>query len=82
MFHLGVQARFDDPATGKKTTMVSYDHSLDDMLAGAEGAGWLVDEVAEAVPDDRLLRDFPNVTRYRGCRMLAAMALSKEAPKR
>ena len=75
MFACGVQARFDDPVTGRKTTMQSYDHSLATMTQAATAAGWSVEHSSEHKPDARLCRDFPRVTRYRDQHMLVAMVL-------
>ena len=53
MFRQGVQARFDDPSTGRKTVMESHDHSIDTIAQMAGAVGWHLDHVEEVKPDTR-----------------------------
>ncbi len=76
MFACGVQARFDDPSSGRKTVMQSYDHSVAAMVEAATAAGWHVEHLGEHKPDAQLCRDFPGVARYPDRHMLVAMVLA------
>jgi len=74
MFERGVQARFIDPMTGRKTFMHSFDHKLDDIVRAARQAGWLARQIMEERPDATLCRDFPKIADYRDCRLLLAVS--------
>ena len=72
MFGVGVQARFVDPVTGRKTTMTSHDHPRRAFLDAAAVAGWRPGTVLDLACDAPLCARFPSAERYLGTDMVLA----------
>ena len=75
MFLRGTQARFTDPATGRKVRPGSLPHAIADFERAARRAGFSVEAAAEYAPDARFARRFPRAAKYLGWPMLVVLEL-------
>jgi malonyl-CoA O-methyltransferase len=71
----GVQARFSDPATGRKTCPQSHPNTISDYVMGAVRAGLTLAEMSEHAVSPALCRVAPRAERYLGWPMLLLMKL-------
>lgn len=76
----GVQARFIDPATGRRVSLASHTHQLSDYLMAARRAGLTLEHVSEHAADAALAASSPRAGRYVGWPMLLLMKLSPATP--
>ena len=76
---LGVQARFNDPATGEKTYPLSLRHQISDYVMAAVGAGLTIEVMQEYVVDDQLTRISMRAQKYLGQPLLLLMRLLPRA---
>lgn len=72
---LGVQARFTDPATGRKTWPASVTHQLSDYVMAATRAGFQIDHMSEHIVDEELAAQSPRARKYLGWPLLLLMRL-------
>ncbi len=77
MFLLGTQARFTDPATGRKVRPGSVDHQVEHVEDAARRAGFQLDGLREYAPDARFARRFPRAAKYRDWPMLVVFELRR-----
>jgi ubiquinone/menaquinone biosynthesis C-methylase UbiE len=82
MFLRGTQARFTDPATGRKVQPGSVPHSIADFVTAALGVGFSLEAIGEYAPDARLGRRFPRANKYLGWPMLVVLELRRPRPCR
>ena len=71
----GVQARFIDPATGRRISPAGHAHQMSDYLMAAIGAGLKLEHVSEHAADAALAAASPRAARYLGWPMLLLMKL-------
>lgn len=71
----GVQARFNDPATGRTTMPASVPNQLSDYVMGALRAGLRIEHLSEHAADADLVRACPRGEKYLGWPLLAVMKL-------
>jgi malonyl-CoA O-methyltransferase len=71
----GVQARFIDPATGRRVGPHSYPYQLSDYVIAAVRAGLLPDHLSEHAVDDELAARSPRASKYLGWPLLFLMRL-------
>ena len=69
----GVQARFIDPASGRRISPASRAHQMSDYLMAALRAGLAVDQVSEFAVDGALAARSPRATKYLGWPLLLLM---------
>lgn len=75
MHLLGVQARFNDPQTGRKIVLDSERHTVSAYVMGALRAGLRIDHLGEHVVDAELAQRLPRAVRYAGWPLLLVMRL-------
>jgi malonyl-CoA O-methyltransferase len=71
----GAQASFTDPASGEKVRPGSLAHSVGAFVMAAVRAGFRLEDVIEAAPDEELARRCPRAEKYVGWPMLVALVL-------
>lgn len=71
----GLQARFTDPATGRKVQVASAHHQLSDYVMGAQAAGMRIERMGEHIVDESLVARSPRAARYLGWPMLLTLRL-------
>jgi ubiquinone/menaquinone biosynthesis C-methylase UbiE len=71
----GVQARFIDPATGRRVSPAGHAHQMSDYLMAAVRAGLKLEHVSEHAADAALTTRSPRAVRYAGWPMLLLMKL-------
>jgi malonyl-CoA O-methyltransferase len=71
----GVQARFIDPASGRRISPESHVHQISDYLMAATRAGLRLDHVSEHAVDAALVARSPRAAKYAGWPMLLLMRL-------
>jgi ubiquinone/menaquinone biosynthesis C-methylase UbiE len=71
----GVQARFIDPATGRRISPAGHAHQMSDYLMAAVRAGLKLEHVSEHAADAALAARSPRAARYVGWPMLLLMKL-------
>lgn len=71
----GVQARFNDPATGQKVQPESAPHLISDYVMAAVGSGLRLVELSEHAVDAQLVSLTARAERYLGWPMLLLMRL-------
>jgi malonyl-CoA O-methyltransferase len=71
----GVQARFIDPASGRRISPASHAHQMADYLMGAVRAGLALEHVSEYAMDAALAAQSPRAGKYLGWPMLLLMKL-------
>ncbi len=71
----GVQARFTDPASGKKIGPQSYPNQISDYVMGALRAGLAIEHLSEHAVDERLAARSPRAAKYLGWPLLLLMRL-------
>ena len=71
----GVQARFIDPATGRRISPAGHAHQVSDYLMAAVRAGLELEHVSEHAADAGLAARSPRAARYIGWPMLLLMKL-------
>ncbi len=69
----GVQARFIEPASGRRISPASQTHRMADYLMAARRAGLLLEHVGEHVADAALAQRSPRAAKYLGWPMLLTM---------
>jgi ubiquinone/menaquinone biosynthesis C-methylase UbiE len=79
MFLRGSFARFTDPASGEKVAPGSLPHSVGAFVIAALHAGFSVDDIVEAAPDERFAEAYPRAAKHVGWPMLFVMALHRPA---
>jgi malonyl-CoA O-methyltransferase len=72
----GVQARFIDPATGRRVSPFSYPHQMADYVMAAVRAGLALDHLSEHPVDDALAARSARGRKYLGWPMLLLMRLA------
>jgi ubiquinone/menaquinone biosynthesis C-methylase UbiE len=72
----GVQARFDDPRTGRKIWPESVPNQISDYVMGALGAGLRIISLSEHVMTEEMAALHPRAEKYRGWPMLFLMKLA------
>lgn len=72
---LGVQARFTDPASGKKMQCGSVENRMCDYVLAAVRSGWMISEMTEHSVDDAVVESIPRAARYKGWPMLLMLKL-------
>jgi ubiquinone/menaquinone biosynthesis C-methylase UbiE len=72
----GVQARFIDPATGRRVSPAGHAHQLSDYLMAAVRAGLKLEHVSEHAADATLAECSPRAARYVGWPVLLLMKLT------
>jgi len=75
---LGVQARFTDPASGRKISPAGYPHQVADYLMAALGSGLILDYVSEHAIDSALAAKSPRAQKYLGWPLLLLMRLAPQ----
>ncbi|MGQ0627241.1 MAG: class I SAM-dependent methyltransferase, partial [Phycisphaerales bacterium] len=73
----GVQARFDDTATGGKTLPASVPNLVSDYVMGAVRAGLSIEAMHEHAADAELVRQAPRAEKHLGWPMLLVMKLRR-----
>lgn len=73
LFLRDTNAGFLDPETGQKVRAVSYPHTIADMVNGAIGAGFVVEELVEQGVDAALAAASPRAAKYLGWPLLFAL---------
>lgn len=76
MFDRGSQARFTDPASGKKVQPGSIAHSIEDLRSAVTKTGFQLDRFEESAPDSSFTVRFPRAVKYLDFPMLVVMAMS------
>ena len=71
----GVQARFIDPATGRRISPAGHAHQMSDYLTATVRAGLKLEHVSEHAADAALAAASPRAARYIGWPMLLLMKL-------
>jgi ubiquinone/menaquinone biosynthesis C-methylase UbiE len=71
----GVQARFIDPASGRRVSPAGHAHQMSDYLMAAVRAGLKLEHVSEHAADAELVRRSPRAAKYLGWPMLLLMKL-------
>ena len=71
----GVQARFIDPATGRRISPAGHAHQMSDYLMAAVRAGLNLEHVSEHAADAALAARSPRAAKYLGWPMLLLMKL-------
>ncbi len=71
----GVQARFIDPATGKRISPAGHAHQMSDYLMSAVRVGLRLEHVSEHAADAALAARSPRAKKYLGWPMLLLMKL-------
>jgi hypothetical protein len=74
----GVQARFIEPASGRKISPAGHAHQMCCCLMAAVGAGLALERVIEYRVDAVLAARSPRAGKYLGLPMLLLMKLSPE----
>ena len=72
----GVQARFIDPASGRRISPASHAHQMSDYLMAAVGAGLTLEHVSEHAVDAALTAQSPRAVKYLGWPMLLLLKLA------
>jgi ubiquinone/menaquinone biosynthesis C-methylase UbiE len=72
----GVQARFIDPATGRRISPAGHAHQMSDYLMGAVRAGLNLGHISEHAADAALAARSPRAAKYIGYPMLLLMKLT------
>lgn len=75
MFLRGSQARFTDPASGQVVCPGSIAHSFSAMVMSATRAGFALERIDEASPDESFAQRFPRAEKYVGWPMLVVLGL-------
>jgi len=73
----GVQARFVEPATGRRIGPLSHAHQISDYLMAALRAGLVPDHLSEHAADAELAARAPRAAKYAGWPMLLLMRLRR-----
>jgi hypothetical protein len=73
----GVQARFTDPASGRRIGPQSHHHEMADYVMAAVRAGLLLEHLSEHAVDAATARRSPRSKRYLGWPLLLLMGLGK-----
>jgi ubiquinone/menaquinone biosynthesis C-methylase UbiE len=71
----GVQARFIDPASGRRISPASHAHQMSDYLMAAVRAGLSLEHVSEYAADAALAAQSPRAGKYLGWPMLLLLKL-------
>lgn len=71
----GVQARFTDPETGKKTYPESAPNEISHYVLAAVRAGLTIDHMSEHAIDDEVIARSPKSEKYKGWPILLMMRL-------
>jgi SAM-dependent methyltransferase len=71
----GVQARFIDPASGRRISLASHAHQMSDYLMAAARAGLSLEHVSEHAADAALTAQSPRAAKYLGWPMLLLLKL-------
>ena len=71
----GVQARFIDPASGRRISPASHAHQMSDYLMAAVRAGLTLQQVSEYPMDAALAAQSPRAGKYLGWPMLLLLKL-------
>jgi ubiquinone/menaquinone biosynthesis C-methylase UbiE len=71
----GVQARFIEPASGRRISPASHAHQMSDYLMAAVRAGLLLEYVGEYAADAALAAQSPRAGKYLGWPMLLLLRL-------
>jgi 2-polyprenyl-3-methyl-5-hydroxy-6-metoxy-1,4-benzoquinol methylase len=77
MFLIGRQARFTDPATGRKVQPRSYPSQIADYVMGALRGGLMLDAISEHVVTEALVARSPRSAKYLGWPLLLLMRLRR-----
>ena len=72
----GVQARFIDPASGRRISPESHVHQISDYLMAAVAAGLRLDHVSEHAMDAELAARSPRAAKYVRWPMLLLLRLA------
>jgi ubiquinone/menaquinone biosynthesis C-methylase UbiE len=72
----GVQARFIDPATGRRISPAGHAHQMSDYLMAAVRADLKLEHISEHAADPALIARSPRATKYLGWPMLLLMKLA------
>jgi 2-polyprenyl-3-methyl-5-hydroxy-6-metoxy-1,4-benzoquinol methylase len=72
----GVQARFTDPATGRKIGPASHPNQISDYVRATVGAGLAVQHISEHAVDAALMARSPRAEKYLGWPLLFLMKLT------
>jgi len=75
----GVQARFIDPASGRRISPAGHAHQMSDYLMAAVRAGLALEHVSEHAADAALAGHSPRAAKYLGWPMLLLMKLVQGA---
>jgi len=78
----GVQARFIDPGTGKRTQLASHPHQVTDYVRAALQAGLGIEHLSEHVADASLAAACPRAEKYVGWPMLLLMKATRQRASR
>jgi malonyl-CoA O-methyltransferase len=73
----GVQARFTDPASGRRIGPQSYPNQVSDYVMGAIRSGLAVDHLSEHAVDEALANRSPRAGKYVGWPMLLLIRLRR-----
>jgi len=76
----GVQARFIDPATGRRILPASHPHQISDYLMAVVRAALAFDHISEHAVDAALAARSPRSQKYLGWPLLLLMRLSPKRP--
>jgi 2-polyprenyl-3-methyl-5-hydroxy-6-metoxy-1,4-benzoquinol methylase len=79
MLLLGVQARFIDPASGRRVSPLSYRHQIADYVMAAVRAGLTIDHLSEHPVDADLAAQSVRARKYLGWPLLVLMRLAPPA---
>jgi malonyl-CoA O-methyltransferase len=71
----GVQARFIEPASGRRISPASHAHQMSDYLMAAIHAGLVLEQVGEYAADATLAAQSPRAGKYLGWPMLLLLKL-------
>jgi SAM-dependent methyltransferase len=75
---LGIQARFDDPRSGRDVRPASTPHAISDYVLAALWSGLLPDHLGEHAVDEALVSRSPRAGKYLGWPLLFVMRLRRE----
>jgi ubiquinone/menaquinone biosynthesis C-methylase UbiE len=78
----GVQARFIDPATGRRISPAGHAHQMSDYLMAAVHAGLKLEHISEHAADPALVARSPRAAKYLGWPMLLLMKLVPTSGRR